>query len=98
VWDTSVTLCYCGIFNVARVAGADAGTGAITVGTTPITNWNTHVSSAVVRIYGVAGIAGADTRSSALSIEAPIFTNRNTRCITVVRGLTVSHVTCTNVG
>jgi len=80
------------------VAGADVGTGAVTVGTTPNTYWNTRVSSAVVRVYGVAGIAGADTRSSALSIEAPIFTKRNTRCITVVRGLTVSHVTCANVG
>lgn len=98
MWDTSVTLRYCGIFNVARVAGADVGTCAFTVGTTPSTYWNTCVSSAVVRFYGVAGIAGADTWSSALSIEAPISTNRSTRCITVVRGRTVSHVTCANVG
>lgn len=98
MWDTSVTLRYCGIFNVARVADADVGTSAFTVGTTPGTYWNTCVSSAVVRVYGVAGIACADTRSSAVSIEAPIFTKRNTRCITVVRGLTVSHVTCANVG
>jgi len=80
------------------VAGADVGTGAFTVGTTPSTYWNTCVSSAVVRVYGVAGIAGADTRSSALSIEAPFFTNRYTRFITVVRGHTVSHATCANVG